>query len=199
MKPQIRVNPNFEGDSKLILKLFGDGIENGALLHKQLIGRAYSNLGNLEDAEDTVQDFYLDFSRRVGQKGYLTFELTKDLDVNTHEGFRRLAQGSFSKYLIDKYRTASRTVRKIKLESELCNKNNEFEYSRLKIFSKDYPETYAINREEAYILKYRIDQLPEKEREVIILHYEQGLTIRETSERLGTLNGTVKTKLFRGL
>lgn len=199
MNSQKRVNPNYEGDSRLILKLFGDGIENGALLHRQLVRRAYNRLRNIEDAEDTVQDFYLDFSRRAGQEGYLTFELTKDLDINNQERFRRLAQGSFSRYLVDKYRRVSKIKKKVKLESQIGNKDGESAFLKLMVASEDYPETYAIRNEEDEILKDKVERLPEGKKEIITLHYDLGLKLREIAEKLDIPIGTVKSRLSESL
>jgi RNA polymerase sigma-70 factor (ECF subfamily) len=43
-----------------------------------------------------------------------------------------------------------------------------------------------------------ITGLPVHEREAIVLHYLQGLTVTETAAALGALENTVKTWLFRG-
>ena len=59
----------------------------------------------------------------------------------------------------------------------------------------DGPGEFAIKEEEAQCLKLAVERLSCVLRQVVVLHYIGGLTIRETAEALGCPEGTVKSWL----
>ena len=64
--------------------------------------------------------------------------------------------------------------------------------------SQPGPEDAAIQRDEAYRVRAAVDELPERFRAAIILHYFVGLDYRESAEKLGVPLGTIKTFISRG-
>ena len=61
------------------------------------------------------------------------------------------------------------------------------------------PDRSAMERQRAQLLKAAIAELPEAQREVIILKQYHGLKFREIAEILGTPESTVKSRLYHGL
>jgi len=57
------------------------------------------------------------------------------------------------------------------------------------------PERQAVKMEEAQLVGRAIDRLTDRLREVVILHYSGGLTLREIAEALGCSEGTIKSRL----
>jgi RNA polymerase sigma-70 factor, ECF subfamily len=62
---------------------------------------------------------------------------------------------------------------------------------------KDAVENYVISNTEDRALYQAVLQLPLKYREVILLHYYKGFSVRETSDFLSLKEATVKTRLSR--
>jgi len=58
------------------------------------------------------------------------------------------------------------------------------------------PEDFALRRERAVELWRAVDDLPEKQRIVVLLRYQQGLTYIEIAQTLGISKGTVKSRLY---
>ncbi len=54
-------------------------------------------------------------------------------------------------------------------------------------------------REIAAILAQKVQELDDEKREAVILHYYQGLTLRETAAVLGVAPSTVKNRVFRAV
>jgi RNA polymerase sigma-70 factor (ECF subfamily) len=64
------------------------------------------------------------------------------------------------------------------------------------------PEGVALRRERAVALWQAVDGLPEAQRVVVLLRYQQGFSYSEIAETLGISEGTVKSRLYyahRGL
>lgn len=61
--------------------------------------------------------------------------------------------------------------------------------------SQSSPEEMTVDRDESSILTDRVLSLPEKYREVIILHYFEDLKTREVAQLLKEKEGTIKTRL----
>lgn len=59
------------------------------------------------------------------------------------------------------------------------------------------PELIAITKEESYMLRQTILQLPLKYRETFILYYHEDLSIRDISSLLDTKEATIKSRLHR--
>jgi RNA polymerase sigma-70 factor (ECF subfamily) len=58
------------------------------------------------------------------------------------------------------------------------------------------PEGVALRRERAVELWRAVDKLPEKQRVVVLLRYQQGLSYSEIAQTLGVKEGTVKSRLY---
>lgn len=194
------VNPNYEGNSVLILTLFGNGLEkegeNRGLLHRQLVGHAKRCGLSWYDAEDTVQDFYLDVSRKAGAPGYsLEFELNENLDVNTHSGFRRLVWGSFGNYLISQNRK-----REVRAEKDVTDFSSPYEANGiLGVIGAESPEQDVLKAERLEELEVERRGLNPQTQEVLRLYYEKDLSFPEIAAQLEMPEGTVRSKWHRGI
>ena len=58
------------------------------------------------------------------------------------------------------------------------------------------PEGVTLRRERAVELWRAVDELPEKQRIVVLLRYQQGLSYEEIAETLNVKMGTVKSRLY---
>jgi len=58
------------------------------------------------------------------------------------------------------------------------------------------PEGVALRRERAVALWQAVDGLPEAQRVVVLLRYQQGFSYSEIAETLGISEGTVKSRLY---
>jgi RNA polymerase sigma-70 factor (ECF subfamily) len=58
------------------------------------------------------------------------------------------------------------------------------------------PEGVALHRERAVALWQAVDRLPEGQRVVVLLRYQQGLSYGEIAQTLGISDGTVKSRLY---
>lgn len=65
--------------------------------------------------------------------------------------------------------------------------------------SQSSPSQQVTRKEELLELADVISQLPEAQQDAIVMHHLQGLTLTETSERLGRTEAAVAGLLFRGL
>jgi RNA polymerase sigma-70 factor (ECF subfamily) len=61
------------------------------------------------------------------------------------------------------------------------------------------PPVDAVSREEASQVRAAIESLPDNVRDVFVLHYTGGLSIRETAAAMGIAVGTAKSRLSAGL
>jgi RNA polymerase sigma-70 factor (ECF subfamily) len=58
------------------------------------------------------------------------------------------------------------------------------------------PEDVTLRREQAVALWQTVDRLPESQRIVVLLRYQQGLSYGEIAQTLGISEGTVKSRLY---
>jgi RNA polymerase sigma-70 factor (ECF subfamily) len=58
------------------------------------------------------------------------------------------------------------------------------------------PEGFALRRERAVALWQTVDTLPEAQRVVVLLRYQQGFSYSEIAQTLGISEGTVKSRLY---
>lgn len=61
----------------------------------------------------------------------------------------------------------------------------------------DTPEAEYIKKEKCMEIKKLIDRLPEKYRALVIMHYHNGLSYREMSEKMGEPMSIIKNRLYR--
>ena len=58
------------------------------------------------------------------------------------------------------------------------------------------PEGVTLRQERAVALWQAVDELPEAQREVVVLRYQQGFSYKEIAQTLEISEGTVKSRLF---
>jgi RNA polymerase sigma-70 factor (ECF subfamily) len=61
------------------------------------------------------------------------------------------------------------------------------------------PVEAAVRTEQRLLVGKALDNLPEDQRSVVILHYTGGLSVRETAEAIGIPVGTAKSRLHTAL
>jgi RNA polymerase sigma-70 factor (ECF subfamily) len=61
------------------------------------------------------------------------------------------------------------------------------------------PERHALSREELEVLRRAIDTLPERRREIFLMHKLDNLGYAEIAERLGIAKNTVEVQMVRAL
>jgi RNA polymerase sigma-70 factor (ECF subfamily) len=74
----------------------------------------------------------------------------------------------------------------------------EYGSGALRDLSEDGPEARFLAREEQRELRERIEGLPARVREIIRLHYFEGLSVAEIADRMRIQPGTVKRQLHNG-
>jgi RNA polymerase sigma-70 factor (ECF subfamily) len=84
-----------------------------------------------------------------------------------------------------------------RLEATLDGSSDKL-FSLLKA-DESSPSQHAESMERGLQLAEALDELPERQREAIVLHHWQGLSVNEIAERLGTSPGAVTSLLRRGL
>ncbi len=62
---------------------------------------------------------------------------------------------------------------------------------------EDAADTESQEAVDAISMRAAIERLPERQRATLLLHYYEGLSVRETARALGVTAGTVKTQLSR--
>lgn len=126
---------------------------------------AFSVLHNEQDAEDTVHEAFLRIIKNLGE-----YDFSADAKTKTLLGVitRNIA--------IDRYR------HKKKYESGNVELNENTIGSQL-------PDTSELSKSE---LKAILDSLPYELKEVILLRYVAGYTLKETAQLLGVTFGTVR-------
>jgi RNA polymerase sigma-70 factor (ECF subfamily) len=143
---------------------------------KLVYGIALKVLGHAADAEDLTQEVFLEFWKRPNCKpgrGYLIRYL---ITLTRSRGIDRLrAQG-----------------RQQKLRRTLWN-------SPSPSGEVNQPLEYATQSERAAKVHQALQQLPDKQRQVLELAYQQGYSQSEIAEYLATPLGTVKTLTRKGL
>lgn len=81
--------------------------------------------------------------------------------------------------------------------TELRKNKREIPYEPNELKEVSYKEKFYDGSEE--VLFEAINNLPEKQKEVILLHYFEYLTLKEVAEITETNLSTVKTRLYSGL
>ena len=65
--------------------------------------------------------------------------------------------------------------------------------------SPDAPEAPVEARDDADLLRTKIDRLPPRQREAVVLRYFEQLSVRDTAEAMGCSEGAVKASLWQAL
>lgn len=146
--------------------------------YKKIYGLAYRMLGNVEDADDATQESFLEAYKSLESFQY---------------------RSKFSTWL---YRVAINTCQQfIRKDKSRIRAISAFE-ENVKYQSPNSPKTpdhLALERERDKLIQSAINQLPEKQRLVVILFYMQHLKYREIAELLECSEGTVASRLNSAL
>ena len=133
---------------------------------------------NSGDAEEAVQETFLDVLRALPD-------------------YRVAGPARFETWL---YRVTVNRCRSMWRRKRLPSADwDEFE-ERLERIPEPHPghdpEGVTLRRERAVALWQAVDELPEKQRIVVFLRYQQGLSYSEIAQTLGIEDGTVKSRLY---
>jgi RNA polymerase sigma-70 factor (ECF subfamily) len=145
----------------------------------QLLNFVYRFVGNMEEAEDIVQETFLRVYRN-------------------RQAYKRIAKFSTWIYTIAgnlaRTELRKRKRRRIFSISDLGYEDKDYEISD-EVFN---PESHVDSRIQEEIIQREINKLPPKFREVIILRDVQELSYEEISKILNVPIGTVKSRVNRG-
>ncbi len=122
-------------------------------------------------------------------------EIIQDIFILCYAGYEKNHKQSYFKpwiyrVTINKCKDSLRTF----WVKRVIVKSNFFSFQKS---STKSPEEYSIHLEEAAILIEAVFKLPIKYREVILLHYYDGLSIKSIAEVLEKNENTIKTRLKR--
>jgi RNA polymerase sigma-70 factor (ECF subfamily) len=157
------------------------------LLAQAQLGR---QLGHKLDASDVVQQTLLDAHRQRQQfRGRTAAEMAAWL--------RRMLACN----LADAVRALNRGKRDVARERSL---EAAFEQSSARLEAwlaaeQSSPSDHAIRHEQVLLLSEALASLPEAQREAVVLHYWQGLTLAAVAEQMGRSPAAVAGLLQRGL
>lgn len=145
--------------------------------HDKIYGLAYRMLGNVQDADDTTQESFL--------------EAYKSLKSFQH-------RSKFSTWL---YRVAINTCQQFirKKQSRRRAIAGFEEKVKQTAVSPKTPDYLALEKERNQLIQSVIGQLPEKQKTVVVLFYMQHLKYREIAELLDCSEGTVASRLNTAL
>lgn len=150
-------------------------------------------MGDSRDSRE-FDDFYAQTSRKlVGQVYALTGNLS-DAEDALQEAYIRAWQ-QWSK--IREYQSPEGWVRSVacRLSTNAWWKaKNRLSAHRRAEAHREVPELGP----DLLALVSALKQLPEKQRQVLVLHYVADLTVEQIAEEAGTTPGTVKSRLSRG-
>jgi len=158
---------------------------------EELVSRYYAPLRgyfyrlcgeNLQDAEDFTQETFFRLLRYKGDVPHC---------------FRFWVYTVARNLAYDRFRSSGYQREQVGLEDNL---EDEADCTvSVGLNQERFTEEDALMRSEAMTVKERLKSLPVSQREVIILHFYQGLKLEEISQIMGTPLGTVKSRLFHGL
>ncbi len=143
-----------------------------------VLGLALRMLGDREVAEDAVQEIFWRVWRRLG-----SFDRSR--------AFAPWLFGIAHNYCIDELRR-----RKVRPQSVYEDDENPI-LSEI-ADEADVGES-ALLAEQGRLVRSALDQLPEEQRQTLLLAYFGGLTQQEIAAKLGNPLGTVKTRMRLGL
>jgi RNA polymerase sigma-70 factor, ECF subfamily len=122
----------------------------------------------------------------------LAEELAQDVFLELHRSWRSIKSPDHMLYWLRRVTThrAIDRVRKRRLRPETSLEEQTWEPSVLERLHDSLLSSY---------LERMVASLPEKQRAVIVLRYQEGMELEEIAEMLGEKVSTVKTQIFRGL
>ncbi|MHC4843498.1 MAG: RNA polymerase sigma factor [Planctomycetota bacterium] len=154
--------------------------------------------GNRAAAAELVDLYYMQiylYMRRLGYSIAVSEDLTQETFLQIWQHVGQLRSSRALKSWI--YKVAS-NVSRLYLRKHKGKNTASIEEIVLPIDANDEEDLAELN-EQLNQLKKAVIELPIKFKEVIILHYLQGLNIRESAQVLGLREGTFKSRLNRGL
>jgi RNA polymerase sigma-70 factor, ECF subfamily len=143
-----------------------------------VFGLALKMLGDREIAEDAVQEIFVRVWRRLG-----SFDRSR--------AFAPWLFGIAHNYCIDE-------LRRRKVRPQFVYEDDENPILTDIPDDSDVTEA-ALLAEQSRIVRAALEQLPEEQRQALLLAYFGGLTQQEIALRLGNPLGTVKTRMRLGL
>ncbi|WP_321372722.1 sigma-70 family RNA polymerase sigma factor [uncultured Draconibacterium sp.] len=167
-------------DSQLIEQIR----ENNDLAFRALINK-YKNLvyntafrlvRNSEDAEDIFQDVFLEIYKSCD-----AVRFDEDLTVWIY----KIAYNKSISFL------------RRKNPAKASNNNNDIANNELKLIEKNHPAKQLEQKENITTLYRFIDQLPENQRKVLLLHKFEGLSQKEICEKLDMSEHSVESLIYR--
>ena len=150
-------------------------IENAYLNQKNsLLKLAYVLVGNIENAEDIVQDVFLGFARAAGKKE----------NLSNIKGYLITA-------VLNKARNYYRDSKK--------NSNESLDCADEIPSSNKSPEQWAILSEQLQLLSKAMGELPIEQREVVSLYMEGSLTFKQIAQIQEVTTSTVQGRFRYGI
>jgi len=161
-----------QGDQESFLSLV-------ALYKERALRIAYHHVGSWEDAEEIAQDAFVRVFR----------------NAKTFKGNAKFSTW-FYRILVNRCYDQFRK-RKIKKAPLRQTDSGEIIDPLMEIPGSDSPERNVLNEEKKRIIDIAVEQLPEQQKTVFILHYFEGNKLTEIAGILKTSEGSVKTNLYR--
>jgi RNA polymerase sigma-70 factor (ECF subfamily) len=191
-------DPELDPEALLLLARAGNAAALGELLRRYdnyltLLARLQigRRLQRKLDPDDLVQETYL-----AAHRGFLRFRGASEAEFLNW--LRQLLAWCLAKSIRHYCGTQRRDIRlEDELALELGHSSQALDGGLLAPGSS--PSRQASRREQAVLLADALAQLPEAYREVLILHYLEGLRFREVAERLGRTLDSVKNVWVRAL
>ena len=137
--------------------------------------RLYSFLGGTSDTMDLVQDTFNKVYRNIHQ-------------FNTDKSFKTWLFSIARNCSIDAGRKAGRRFPLLNAETANIEESHD-----------DCPASSMSRTENKEIVKEALNQLPEKQREVLILSYYQNLSYPQIAKKMSCSTSTVKTHMARAV
>jgi RNA polymerase sigma-70 factor (ECF subfamily) len=153
--------------------------------HNQMLYRAArSILKNEAEAEDAVQEAYLQAYRAIGSFRGDSKVSTWLVRITVNEAITRLHK-------------QTRRAEVIRLDGEDPQQDQHFSEDSMNESAPEHPERAAQRAEARRLLEAKIDELPDAFRTVFVLRAVEEMTVEEAAVVLGIPEATVRTRFFR--
>lgn len=166
-----------DSEDELVLKAQMGQVEAFDSLLQRYESRLFRHiarfLGSDDSAYDVLQDTYIVIIRNIRK-------------LRCRQSFGAWALGIATRKCLHAVRKKTKSREATFLEREFQNPGPS-------------PAEFAIQKEMCEFLTANVDLLPGKLKAVILLHYEEELTLREVAAALGIAEGTVKSRLSAAL